>query len=780
MKKIVLLLFLFLAGLGGWKLWETTAELNKQVVARFEGSRWELPARIYGRPLDLYVGKALQPAQLTRELELLRYRLVQDGSLQTAGAYRVNGNRVSIHCRSFTFSDGPQPATLLDLSFKDNHINSLVDKQTGEQLSFFQLEPLHIASIYPGDNQDRTLLHLQETPRLLIETLLLVEDKSFYHHFGVRPLAIIRALVANLRAGRTVQGGSTLTQQLVKNLFLTNKRSLKRKINEAIMALLLEYHYSKDEILEAYLNEIYMGQDGKRAIHGFAMAGRFYFGRNIDELTAKQIALLVGLPKGASYYNPRKHPERAKARCNKILADMADAGLLTEGTARWLQEKPLDVLERVPSGITRYPAFVALVRTQLKRDYNDVELKSKGLTIFTTFDPLIQEAAETALGKVLAGIEKERKIKKETLQGAVVVCSADQGEVLAVVGDRFARQDGFNRALDMQRPLGSVIKPLVYLTALARPEQYNLLTLLEDSPLAIPTGGKAWKPKNYDKKFHGQVPLIQALAHSYNVASVRLGMEVGVETVLDTLHRFGITREIPAYPSVLLGAVELPPIDVLQMYQGIAAGGYKSTLRAILAVTNQENELLQRYPLTVDQAAPAEAIFCLTRALEEVTRTGTAASLLRRLPKGLHVAGKTGTTDDMRDSWFAGFSGSHVAVAWVGRDDNKPTGLTGASGALRVWAKIMGAITTTSLDVQAPENIDFYRANIHSGMLVDNNCDKGELIPFVRGGSLPPVSFCETTPPPRQRSGGQKRHRSGNSFERAIEQGLRDFLRIFQ
>jgi penicillin-binding protein 1B len=776
MKKIFFLFFILLLGVAGWKLWNTTVLLNEQVTSQFEGARWELPARIYGRPLDLFVGRELKPADLQQELELLGYRSVENSALEQTGEYRINGSRVLIHCRSFTFSDAHQSAAVIDLSFDDNRIASLTDQKNGEDLPFFRLEPLHIASIYPGDNEDRLLLHIKETPDLLIKTLLLVEDKSFYHHFGVRPVAIFRALLANLKAGKTVQGGSTLTQQLVKNFFLTNKRSLKRKANEALMALLLEYHYTKDEILEAYLNEIYMGQDGKRAIHGFAMAGRFYFGRKIDELSAQQIALLVGLAKGASHYNPRKHSERAKARRDKILRDMADEGLLTAATAQWLQQKPLGVLERIPSGITRYPAFVRLVRDQLKRDYKDEELRSQGLTIFTTFDPIIQQAAETSLNKVLTDLERERKMEKESLQGAVVLCSVDQGEVLAVVGDRFSRQDGFNRALDMQRPLGSVIKPIIYLTALARPEQYNLLTLLEDSPLSIPSGGKSWKPKNYDKKYHGQIPLLQALVHSYNVATVRLGMALGLESVIETLHHLGISQEVPAYPSLLLGAIELPPIDVLQMYQGISAGGYKSTLRAILAVTNQKNELLQRYPLTVEQVAQPAAVFCLKRALQEVTRSGTAASLQRRLPRDLVVAGKTGTTDDLRDSWFAGFSGSHVAVAWVGRDDNHSTGLTGSSGALRVWGTIMASITTKAIDEQPPENIDYYRADISSGMIVDKSCTKGELVPFVRGGQLPPVSFCGAS----QRRESRRSRRSQNSFEQTLQQGLEQLLRIFQ
>jgi len=769
-------MLLIVSALTAYAMWNMVAQLNQQVTTRFEGRRWALPARIYSRPLELYTGKKLRPQQLDQELKLLQY--IRTKGLEKPGEYQAVGNRFTIHSRGFPFPDDRQAATLIELSFTGDRISSLIDLRSGRPLTLFRLEPLHIAAIYPGDNEDRLLIRLEETPDLLIRTLLLVEDKTFYKHFGIRPPAIFRALLANLKAGKTVQGGSTLTQQLVKNFFLTSEQSLQRKINEAVMALLLEYHYKKEEILEAYLNEIYLGQDGKRAIHGFAMASRFYFQRNIDELSPDQIALLVGLAKGASFYNPRKHPQRAGTRRNQILGTIARAGLLSTEDAARLREKPLGVSEHIPSGITRYPAFVQLVRRQLRRDYRDEDLQSEGLSIFTTLNPVLQQQAEQSLQQVLTDIERERKMAAESLQGALVLCSADQGEVLALIGDRFSRRAGFNRALDMRRPLGSVIKPAIYLNALSRPDTYNLLSMLSDDPLSVPLAGGVWQPQNYDKTFHGSVPLMQALVHSYNVATVRLGMELGLENVITTLHDLGIPEQIPAFPSLLLGAVEFPPIDVLQMYQTIAAGGYQTPLRAILAVTDRKNQLLQRYPLTVEQAADPAAVFCLSTALQEVTRTGTGHSLQQLLPAGLTIAGKTGTTDELRDSWFAGFSNSHVAVAWVGRDDNSPTGLTGATGALRIWADIMAEISTDPLDLQPPANIDFYFSTLQEGKLFADQCRQGELIPFIRGGLLPPVITCAgSTPsgytPPRNTT-------PGNDLEQTIEEGIQKFLRIFR
>jgi penicillin-binding protein 1B len=772
MKKFILFLLFFLLLFGVYNAWRTLNKLNETITERFEGMRWELPARIYGRPLELYVGKKLQQEHFQKELSLLRY--IEKENSKKPGDYQVKGTHFIIHSRDIHFSDGKQEAVQIELNITNSQISSLADHQSGQPLSLFRLEPLHIASIYPGDNEDRLLVQLKETPSLLIQALLLTEDKHFYKHIGIYPLAIVRALFANLKAGRTVQGGSTLTQQLVKNFFLTSEQSLRRKFNEAFMALLLEFRYEKDDILESYLNEIYLGQDGKRAIHGFAMASKFYFQRNIDELSADQMALLVGMAKGASYYNPRKHPERAKARRDLILKNMGQADLLSVESATEMQDRPLGVTERTPSGITLYPAFVQLVRQQLKRDYKDEDLQSEGLSVFTTFDPIIQQQAEESLQKTLTDIEKQRKLDKESLQGALVLCSVDQGEVLAVVGDRFPRQDGFNRALDMNRPVGSVIKPAVYLSALSQPDRFNLLTILNDTPLTVPLSGKDWQPKNYDKKYLGSVTLRHALIHSLNVPTVNLGLDTGLNEVIQTIHNLGVTKEIQSFPSLLLGAVELPPITVLQMYQTIAAGGYKTPLRTILAVTDHQQKLLQRYPLTVEQAAAPAAVFCLSTTMQEICRTGTGRRLRQLLPETLRVAGKTGTTDQLKDSWFAGFSGSHVAVAWVGHDDNSPTGLTGSTGALRVWAETMKRITTTPLTLSPPANIDFYYSDIQSGQLFSDHCNRGELIPFIRDGLLPPVISCQA----RNRS--PQINQDFKEIEKVLHDGIQQIIRIFK
>ena len=742
-------------------------KLDRQITSKFEGKRWELPARIYARPLELYVGKTMHVAALKRELILLRYN--QQDNPHKPGEYNIKGNEITVYSRSFPFTDFQQPASLVKVTIHNKIITNIVDLDSKEELSMFRLEPVQYASIYPTHNEDRMLIKLADAPALLIKTLLLIEDNTFYSHWGLRPASIIRAALANLRAGKAVQGGSTLTQQLVKNIFLSNERTLLRKANEAIMSLLLEYHYDKDEILEAYLNEVYLGQDGKRAIHGFAMASRFYFGRDLAELEPEQIALLVGIVKGASYYNPRHQPERAKLRRNQVLDILASVNLISQGQIDQLKKKPLAVTGDTPSGITLYPAFLELVRKQLARDYKDEDLRSEGLSVFTTLDPIIQEQTEDSLISELTAIEKRRgKENTLTLQGAMIVASVDQGEVVAVVGNRFPRQSGFNRALEMKRQIGSIIKPAVFLTALSQPASYNLLTTIYDTPIKVPIAGEDWQPENYDHVFHGPLPLMQALIHSYNVATVQLGMDLGLDPVIDMLKHLGIQDTIRPYPSLLLGSVELAPIEVLQMYQTIAAGGYQTPLRAILAVTDQENNTLQRYPLTVQQSVDPGAVFCLSNALQEVAISGTAAALQRLLPEGLTVAGKTGTTNDLRDSWFAGFSGMHVAVAWVGRDDNQSTGLTGATGALGVWANTMAKINTSPLQPQSPDNIKWYYADTSTGKIFNQKCntDQGTLLPFINDGLLPEVVNC----------GGS----GTNNLGRAINKGLENIFDLLR
>ncbi len=569
-RRLFRLLMLFVGlGIGvsvPWVIW-----LDMQIRDEFEGRIWDVPSRVYARPLSLYTGKPLAKDYLLLELKAAGYRQTRQASVP--GSYSLSGNRFDINRRAFTFDDGAVPATRFQLQLSNNAISGLSIGSGTEDPGLLRLDPAEIASIYPLHDEDRTLVALAEVPELLVTGLQAVEDRQFKHHHGVALRSIARAFVANVKAGRTVQGGSTLTQQLVKNYFLSSERTLTRKANEAIMAVLLELHYDKAQILEAYINEIFLGQQGKHAIHGFGRASEFYFDRPLQDLEAQHIALLVGMVRGASLYNPRRNPQRALQRRDHVLDIFGTTGLMSGDEIKRAKARPLGVIDKPRSGGSRYPAFLDLVRRQLRRDYRSTDLSSEGLKIFTTLAPAEQEYAQQAVFRGLDDLSL-RGLPAD-LQAALVLADVASGEVRALVGDRVAGRNGFNRALDARRQIGSVIKPLVYLLALEHVDDYNLITPVEDKPISLrQPDGSLWTPANYDHKSHGELPLMDALVHSYNQATVRVGLNVGVENLIRKIKQLGVLAEVPAVPATLLGAVELTPIEVTQMYQSLAAGGY--------------------------------------------------------------------------------------------------------------------------------------------------------------------------------------------------------------
>jgi penicillin-binding protein 1B len=720
-----------------------TLYLDIRVRDAFEGRRFALPARLYARPLELFPGLKLTPAALTRELARLGYKEPLTG--EEAGRFTQQSNSFDIVTRPFVFWDGAQPTRRLRLEFRGDRLNVIHDLKNDQAITLARLDPLYIGGIYPAHNEDRLLVRLDEVPEQLVQALIAIEDRKYYEHHGIHLRGMARAVVA-LVSGRGVQGGSTLTQQLVKNFFLSPERTLRRKVTEILMALLLELHYDKRDILETYLNEIYLGQDGNRAIHGVGLASRFYFGKPLKGLTLSESALLVGMVKGPGYYDPRRHPDRARERRNLVLSEMEKLEMLLPGQLAVAKDEPLVVIQKPSMGTTSYPAFLDLVRRQLRRDYREDDLRSEGLHIFTTLDPVAQTSAEQALVKRLALIERTRK-GVTGLEGAVVVTNVQNGEVQAVVGGRDSSFEGFNRALDANRPVGSLLKPVIYLTALMQPKHYTLVTPLDDSPLVWKERGTPdWQPQNYDKTFHGQVPLRMALVHSYNVASARLGLDLGLKEVLDNVRRLGIERELPPYAASLLGAVELAPLEVTQMYQTLASGGFRTPLRAIREVLTDSGQPVQRYALAVEQAFEAAPVYLLTSALQDVVSEGTATGLREFLPPSLNLAGKTGTTDELRDSWFAGFSGDRLAVVWVGYDDNRPAGLTGAVGALPVWGELMRKLDPEPLAPPLPEEVERVWIDPPTGLRADRDCTDAIELPFLRGSAPEETAPCARSP----------------------------------
>jgi penicillin-binding protein 1B len=736
------------------------AYLDFTVRTQFEGKRWAVPARVYARPLELYQGMSLGPDLFATELQVLRYREVS-GSPSSPGSYRRSGGEFRLVTRPFTFLDGQETAVAVRAVFRDGRLAALERADDGRVLDLVRLDPALIGGIYPAHNEDRILVQLAEVPPRLIDALIAVEDRRFHEHHGVAPRAIARAMLVNLRAGSTVQGGSTLTQQLVKNFYLSNERTLGRKLNEAIMAVLLDWHYEKGEILEAYLNEVYLGQDGQRAIHGFGLASQFYFEQPIGELKLHQAALLVALVRGPSYYDPRRNPERAQRRRDLVLDLLVEQGVVGAAEARLAKDQPLGVARRAPSGVTPYPAFLDLVRRQLRRDYRDEDLTSEGLRIFTTLDPLVQRSAEAATATRVGALERRQGLPAGKLEAAAVVASTAGGEVLAVVGGREPGFAGFNRALDAARPVGSLVKPAVFLAALSRPQHYTLATLVDDGPLSVRmSDGSTWTPSNFDRQHHGAVPVYTALANSYNLSTARIGLSVGLPEVMHTLRRMGVARELNPYPSLLLGATALPPIEVAQMYQSLASGGFHTPLRAIRGVLTADGQPLSRYPLTVQQGFDPAPVYLVNTALQKAVEEGTGRSLAAAFP-GLGIAGKTGTTDGFRDSWFAGFTGDLLAVVWMGADDNTPTGLTGASGALQVWSELMRPLAPKPLRLVRPANVELTWVDPALALRTDAACTPAVELPFISGTAPQGVTPCA--------AGRRETHGVGDAVEKTID-----------
>jgi penicillin-binding protein 1B len=665
--------------------------LDYRIVSAFEGRRWDLPARVYARPLELAAGLPLSAAALEGHLKDLGYKAVS-GEAPRPGSYFRRGESFRILTRAFPFWDGHQGALSAQVDLAAGAVRRL-RAADGETLGTLRLDPKALGTVFPGAAEDRLILSPEEIPALLRAALVVTEDRRFDSHFGVDPRAILRAAGANLKAGKIEQGGSTLTQQLVKNYFLTSRQTLPRKLQEAVMAVLLELHYSKEEILTAYVNEVYLGQDGRRAVHGFGLGSQFYFGKSLTNLQTQEIALLAAVIRGPSWYNPWRHPERAKERRDRVLGYMASAGVITEQDAAAAASRPLG-LRKAAAGTADYtPAFLALVRRQLARDYGADDLAQAGLMVFSTLDPMVQTAAEEALETGIRSAEARGLGSR--LEGAVVVTHPHTGEVLAAVGGRRLRFDGFNRAIDARRPIGSLVKPLVYLTAMET-GRYSLATPVEDVPVTVALDdGSTWSPRNFSGTPHGRVPVVRALAESMNLAAVNTGLDVGVDLVA---HRLGELTggDAPApNPALLLGAVDFSPLDVAELYGVLASGGFRTPLRAVLEVSDASGNALERYPLNVRAAADPAAVDQVVQAMQQTFERGTAKSAA--VPPGLRAAGKTGTTDGGRDSWFAGFTGDRLAVVWIGRDDNEQTRLTGSSGALPVWSEIMTRLPTTSL-----------------------------------------------------------------------------------
>jgi penicillin-binding protein 1B len=711
--------------------------LDRVVTREFQGRHWSIPAHVYAAPLELYAGAQISANDLEEELRRLHYR--PGDPFAGPGVYRRRGGSFDLHARRARFIDEQREPQLVSITADPNAITRLAGAD-GAVLPVFRLEPPVIGSVFPIHGEDRLVLSPDDVPPLLRSGIKLIEDRRFDEHHGVDAHGIVRALWANLRAGRVVQGGSTLTQQLVKNYFLSDEQSFGRKATEALMALRLEAHFSKEEILVAYLNEVYLGQDGSRAIHGFGLGSEYYFAKPLAELDVSELALLIGLVKGPSYYDPRKHADRARVRRNLVVQELVLAHLIDAAAATRAAASPLGLR---PPGGSYVPAYLDLVRRHLKRDYAEADLAAAGLAVYTSLDPRAQAAAERALTMNLKRLDAASRVRDAHLEGAVIVAEPNSGDVVAVVGGRDVGTDGFNRALDARRPIGSLVKPAVYLTALET-GRYNAATVIEDAPIELKlSDGSIWAPQNFEHQVYGRVPMARALAESMNLATVRLGLDIGLPKVAETLQRLGLETPATLNPSLLLGTVEMTPLEVVQVYTSLANGGYRARLRAVRAVLDEHGRPLKSFKVQIEEAAPPSAVYQLDRMLTLVTTRGTGRDAAARLPRGTVVAGKTGTSSDTRDSWFAGFTGTYVSVAWVGYDDNRVTGLTGAVGALPVWADTLARLKSASFEPVPPELVEDRWIGFGDGLETSPACSADAVVVSVpKDTALPAKPGC--------------------------------------
>ncbi|HDM8220792.1 TPA: penicillin-binding protein 1B [Vibrio campbellii] len=674
--------------------------LDSVVKDRFDGQLFDLPTVVYARILNLSPGENITIKEMRNELDVLNYRKVSQP--RYPGEYSSSSTRIELIRRPFEFADGPEPDRHVMLHFSSSGLKRIQSLESKGDLGYLRIEPKMLGMLEKDQNEQRLFLRRDQFPEVLVDALLATEDRDFYQHDGVSPLAIGRALVANIKAGRTVQGGSTLTQQLAKNLFLTRDKTLWRKVREAYIALILDYRYSKDRILEAYLNEVYLGQSGGDAIHGFALASRYYFGQPIQELRIDQLAMLVGMVKGPSYYNPIRYPERTKTRRDLVLRLLMQQDMLTAEQYEQAVNRPLDTQSK-PRIASRQPAYFQQLNIELKEKVGDNFKAETGLRLFTSLDPVSQSKLEQAIAKKVPELAK--RAGKE-LEAAAVAVDRHSGEIRAMVGGKRVGYEGFNRALNASRPIGSLVKPAIYLTALEQPEKYNLATTLHDTPLSLKgSKGSVWSPRNFDRKFRGDVPLYLALAKSLNVPTVRLGMELGIPEVSDTLERLGVDKnEIRPVPSMFLGSFSLTPFEVAQMYQTVTNSGKRAKLSALRSVIDMDGNVLYQSLPRSSQAVDQQAAWLTTYAMKQGVAQGTGRFLQSQFAWAA-LAGKTGTSNDSRDSWFVGVDGREVTTVWLGRDDNKSTKLTGSSGALRVYAEYLKQRIPERLELPWPKEV---------------------------------------------------------------------------
>ena len=724
--SLLVLLVITSTGLvfGAWYL----KQLESTVTEKFEGRKWVFPSKIYSDSYLLYVGAPLRSENLIEKLRRLGY-YETSGELRTKGEYRVlrSSGTIEIFLHDFAFPTEQFKGVLVRLSLQGNSVARIENLATGQEMFSLELEPELVTGLYERIWQERRLVKLADVPPLLVKAILAVEDERFYRHHGVDPIGILRAMWVNLRTLSYQQGGSTLTQQLVKNFFLSDERTMSRKIPEAFMALIAERKYSKDTILENYLNEIYLGQKGSQGIFGVWEAAQFYFAKSLSDLSTSECALLAGLIRAPNRLSPYRSYEAATRRRNVVLAKLLDDQIITrkEYDTALRDKLPQRALVKVTNDA---PFYVDYLRRELEENYSNAVLTKEGLRIFSSLDLQLQKIAERSLTEGLNKLEAAhpalRRKGEDSLEGAIVVLRPQTGEIKAMVGGRNYSKSQFNRVFQAKRQPGSVFKPFVYLAALMYGGQsgikYTPDTIINDSQFTWSYDGRDWQPSNYRNEYFGAVTLRRALENSLNSATSRVAQDVGIRRVRDMAHRLGIQSSLPAVPSLALGAAEVTPLEVAVAYSTLANGGVRPRPLAVRNVIDQNTKVLEKRDVRSEQVISPQLAFIMNDLLKGVLDRGTGA-MARRLGFTRPAAGKTGTTNDYKDAWFVGYTPDLLAVVWVGFDGPSKLNLSGAEAALPIWTDFMKSATATmpATDFVAP-------APVPGSEEAPNSCPPGE------------------------------------------------------
>jgi penicillin-binding protein 1B len=704
------------------------------------------PSRIYSRPLALRVGAQLDAAALEDHLMGAGYRRV-DGQTERVGEYTRDGLDFEIATRPFVDIEGEQPGGTIRVRISDDaRIADVTDAQ-GEEQDGRRLEGVVLGAFYGDDARDREAVRLDALSDALVDAVLAIEDQRFFEHAGFDPRRTLGALLSNLRAGRIVEGGSTLTQQLAKNLYLSRERTLWRKLQELPLALLLEWRLDKREILEAYCNEVYLGQAGAVAIHGVGAASRHFFGTDPGSLRLSQAALLAGMLRGPILYDPRRDPALARARRDEVLARMREQGRIDEARFAAAVAEPLGVREPwSPPSSARW--FVDGVRREALERFPSVALARTGWRFDTTLDLRLQRLAEKSIAEGLARVEERSpKLRRDDvpLQAGMVAIEPKSGAIYALVGGRDYGRAQFDHVREARRQPGSLFKPVAALAALSpegsEPPRFTLATLLDDEPIVLDTPQGLWQPANYDSTFRGPVTLRETIEHSLNVPMVRLGQEIGARRIVRAARRLGIESPLRAVPSLVLGTSETTLLEMTRAYAVLAARGWRADLRSLEGVRDADGAIVLEEPPTGANAIDPALVHVLTSALRGVVDHGTGASVRAY---GFHgpLAGKTGTTDDFRDAWFVGFTPGLVAGVWVGFDD----GASLQQSASRAAVPIFGQFIAPALgrrgwrDFQLPPGVEEIRVVAAPGHPAGVRCG-GEPEVFLTGTG--PVDGCD-------------------------------------